>query len=441
MHENKSKKNFNSEQFAYLNQLYKGNFSIEDMAVLSTGLLVEVMFDESYDVVVVRTTGDGGQFVLKKNSPVFSEGMYLRATVDYYDLASESYTLKYTDGPYINTESPTSDSKFRAEDTVTLRNVKRIFITYETDTHSNVYPYVILILTFVQVAFFVVYCIFDAEDVSAHYPVAGPDSFTLRAISKFPGCEDMRYQVWRFFTYQLVHAGYTHILYNATMQLFFGIPVNIAHGQLRFCVLYESGVVWGALMCLWVTGEHMSQLVGCSGGVYSIFGMHYAELLLNWDELQNGFFNRWTRLLILISCFMVDIIIFLTSTTTSYSSYAAHLGGLLAGFTLGCVVLKNKTVSGFERDLLIPGMFIFVLGLTLLMVTWFSMHFPPRNLGVMAAVHDDYTCCYQLLSCNGLDSSDFDIFSCSGNVHVEYSSYGRLNSCKEFNHYADLNES
>ncbi len=37
----------------------------------------------------------------------------------------------------------------------------------------------------------------------------------------------MRGHVWRLLTYQLVHAGYQHIIYNIAMQLTFGLPLNM----------------------------------------------------------------------------------------------------------------------------------------------------------------------------------------------------------------------
>ena len=46
-------------------------------------------------------------------------------------------------------------------------------------------------------------------------------------------------------------------------------------------------------------GGHNS-VVGCSGGVYCIFGMHLAEIVLNWSLEHRGLLNHWTRLLIMM---------------------------------------------------------------------------------------------------------------------------------------------
>ena len=40
-------------------------------------------------------------------------------------------------------------------------------------------------------------------------------------------------------------------------------------------------------------------LVGASGGVYAIFGMHVAEIIINWDVASKGIMNHWTRLMVI----------------------------------------------------------------------------------------------------------------------------------------------
>ena len=107
------------------------------------------------------------------------------------------------------------------------------------------------------------------------------------------------------------------------------------HGNVRFALLYALGVVGGALVyrCFGSAGSgersdrrrlfpsaslselrsHLARppaplrsviggghgaLVGCSGGVYAIFGMHVAEIIINWDLQHKGIMNHWTRLMV-----------------------------------------------------------------------------------------------------------------------------------------------
>ena len=62
-------------------------------------------------------------------------------------------------------------------------------------------------------------------------------------MSDFPECDDLRDEWWRLWTYQTVHAGYEHIGFNMVMQLLFGMPLNMVHGNFRFGLIYELGVI------------------------------------------------------------------------------------------------------------------------------------------------------------------------------------------------------
>ena len=52
---------------------------------------------------------------------------------------------------------------------------------------------------------------------------------------------DARSEVWRFFTYQYLHAGLPHLLGNVIMQLLIGIPLEMVHGTMRVGIIYTVG--------------------------------------------------------------------------------------------------------------------------------------------------------------------------------------------------------
>lgn len=52
---------------------------------------------------------------------------------------------------------------------------------------------------------------------------------------------DARSELWRFFTYQYLHAGLPHLLGNVIMQLLIGIPLEMVHGTLRVGIIYTVG--------------------------------------------------------------------------------------------------------------------------------------------------------------------------------------------------------
>lgn len=77
---------------------------------------------------------------------------------------------------------------------------------------------------------------------SMHTPVAGPDEWWFAVVGSFDDlCPDLRPQWWRLWSYQLVHAGWVHVVGNLSVQLLFGIPVNMVKSHLNnACVSHVS---------------------------------------------------------------------------------------------------------------------------------------------------------------------------------------------------------
>ena len=78
----------------------------------------------------------------------------------------------------------------------------------------------------------------------------------------------MRYQIWRYVTYSLVHAGYEHILVNVLLMWLVGLSLEMSNTWWRVSTVYMLGVVSGSLLnsLIW---PH-TFLAGASGGVYAL---------------------------------------------------------------------------------------------------------------------------------------------------------------------------
>ena len=117
------------------------------------------------------------------------------------------------------------------------------------------------------------------------------------------------------------------------MQLMMGLPLEMVEGTGRVCIIYQLGVMYGAMNCANVSVY--SVVVGASGGVYCLLGMVVANLTMNWDEMKNGLVcNHWFVLFFLVGFIGLDIYQSIWSTSPT-SSYAAHTGGASLGFGLG----------------------------------------------------------------------------------------------------------
>lgn len=98
---------------------------------------------------------------------------------------------------------------------------------------------------------------------------------------------DEKSQVWRFVLYMFVHAGWIHLLFNLTVQLLVGLPLEMVHGSGRLAIIYLSGVLAGSLGSSVFDGDAV--LIGASGGVYALLAAHLSNVLLNYQEMQLGF--------------------------------------------------------------------------------------------------------------------------------------------------------
>uniref|UniRef100_A0A6P4E8S1 rhomboid protease n=1 Tax=Drosophila rhopaloa TaxID=1041015 RepID=A0A6P4E8S1_DRORH len=154
---------------------------------------------------------------------------------------------------------------------------------------------------------------------------------------------DQRLQLWRFFSYALLHASWLHLGYNVLTQLLFGVPLELVHGSLRTGVIYLAGVLAGSLGTSVVDSE--VYLVGASGGVYALLAAQLASLLLNFGQMRHGV----VQLLAVIAFVFCDLGYALYSRelavqhlqTRPSVSYIAHMTGALAGISVGLLLLRQ----------------------------------------------------------------------------------------------------
>ncbi|GMR40950.1 hypothetical protein PMAYCL1PPCAC_11145, partial [Pristionchus mayeri] len=157
----------------------------------------------------------------------------------------------------------------------------------------------------------------------------------------------LRGDVWRFWSYQFLHAGIFHLAGNIIMQCIIGIPLEIVHKVWRIGPLYTMAVVSGAL--LQYTLDAKVSLVGASGGVYSLITAHLANVFLNWAEMP----FRWVRLGIVgfYLTFDIGMVVYRRVIVGECDtvSHAAHIGGGITGFCFGIFILHNMVKHKWEQ--------------------------------------------------------------------------------------------
>lgn len=150
------------------------------------------------------------------------------------------------------------------------------------------------------------------------------------------------YEAWRFLTFQFLHSGIGHILFNMLCLFYFGGMVEGALGRQRFLAFYLLCGVMGPLFYLvfWqiglVTSSEQSHLVGASAGVFGVM-VGAARLAPNM-EIRLLFPPITVRLKMLVM-FLVGLAVFVVvaegdNRGSNAGGEAAHLGGAVLGFVL-----------------------------------------------------------------------------------------------------------
>jgi rhomboid-related protein 1/2/3 len=148
---------------------------------------------------------------------------------------------------------------------------------------------------------------------------------------------------WTAVASWLSHLNTQHVLSNVALMALVGPLLESTEGPLVVMFIFFAGVFMGNAM-----HGHFNQryLIGASGGIYAVEFAQLATLAMNWTEMQLRYFRLSTILIIAI----VEIVGYYTAKK-AWLSYAAHIGGALAGVLTGCVVVRNVAVRQHEIKL------------------------------------------------------------------------------------------
>lgn len=165
-----------------------------------------------------------------------------------------------------------------------------------------------------------------------------PPDFTFRYLAlSLPGI--LHGFVWELLTYQFLHAGWLHLIFNCLVIYVFGRELEWVLGKTRFFTLYLlSGITGGLLQMLGAKiwpGHLGGAVVGASAGGFGLlaaFAMRDPSrqlMMLLYFILPIRIRARW---LLIFSIVMAVLgIAFPNSVLGGNVAHAAHLGGILAG--------------------------------------------------------------------------------------------------------------
>jgi len=151
------------------------------------------------------------------------------------------------------------------------------------------------------------------------------------------------FQVWQLITYQFMHGGFSHILFNMFALWMFGSSIENVFGSKKFLIFYLLAGTSAGLLHLFVSpllGGGTAVTIGASGSVY---GVLIAYALFFPDNLIFLYFLIPVKAKYLIG-FLIVIEFLAIDSASSGVAHLAHLGGALFGF-LFIMFDKNSFVE------------------------------------------------------------------------------------------------
>lgn len=148
-----------------------------------------------------------------------------------------------------------------------------------------------------------------------------------------------KYQIYRLATALIIHADFTHVLFNSLMMIIWTSYFEIFLTSKKMIILFLlSGIVGNTFSIVVMPG---TKSLGASTGIFGIMGCAIGYLIFNWDNLDYEGSPRfmWT-------CQVVFITIMSFLFTSSDVNNWSHLGGFLAGVLVGLFMCERHLKPG-----------------------------------------------------------------------------------------------
>ncbi len=152
-------------------------------------------------------------------------------------------------------------------------------------------------------------------------------------------------------SYQFLHGGWGHILFNMLFLWVFGDNIEDALGHLRFIAFFLICGVAGGLLHSIVDPQSLTPTIGASGAIAGVLGGYLllyprARLLV----LAFGFIPLRLPALLVIGTFFAQDLLWGITGTAAVQGVAvwAHIGGFIAGAIL-VILLKRAHIPLWHR--------------------------------------------------------------------------------------------
>ena len=151
------------------------------------------------------------------------------------------------------------------------------------------------------------------------------------------------FQIWQLITYQFLHGGFSHILFNMFALWMFGAEIENTYGSKKFLIYYLLCGIGAGLLHLFLSPVLTGALAPTIGASGAIYGVMIAFAMFFPDRLIFLYFFIPVKAKYFIA-FMIVFEFLAVDSVGSGVAHLAHLGGALVGF-LFILFDKDSQVS------------------------------------------------------------------------------------------------
>lgn len=153
------------------------------------------------------------------------------------------------------------------------------------------------------------------------------------------------FQIWQLISYQFMHGGFTHILFNMFFLWMFGMEIENLMGSRKFLFFYLLCGLGAGLVQLLIPPLFASALGPTIGASGAVFGVMIAFAMFFPDRYIYIYFLIPVKAKYLIA-FLV-VIEFMSVGNQSLIAHFAHIGGALTGFIF--ILMDRKNNYNFDK--------------------------------------------------------------------------------------------
>ena len=201
------------------------------------------------------------------------------------------------------------------------------------------YKSFIFIITIINIITYILTLIlFGVKEIDTNTSFLTPKNLEKFSLSSSEMKKNKLTGSYRWITNCLLHGNFLHLLMNTISLLIFGTLTEALIKTLNITIIYIlSGLIGGLFSLL----AENTQSVGASICIYGVFGAFIAFFIMKWKEADNIFGPSGKCCMFSFFCFFIFFSLFIqigSIGNTNINVYG-HLGGLLSGYFIGCILI------------------------------------------------------------------------------------------------------